>query len=56
MKRDEKATILAVFENAVNRCQALAEEAETFEEKQYQWGQADGFYKASLLIAKRPEA
>ena len=56
MKRDEKATILAVLENAVNRCQSLADEAETFEEKQYQWGQADGYYKASLLIAKRPEA
>ena len=56
MKRDEKATILAVLENAANRCQALAEEAETFEEKQYQWGQADGYYRASILIAGRPNS
>ena len=56
MKRDEKEVILAVLENAVNRCQALADEAETFDEKQYQWGQADGYYQASILIARRPEA
>ena len=56
MKKDEKATILAVLENAVNRCQALAEKAETFEEKQYQWGQADGYHNAATLIAGRPEA
>ena len=55
MKRDEKAAIIAVLESAVNRCHILAEEAETFEEKQYQWGQADGYYKASVLIAGRPE-
>lgn len=56
MKRDEKATILAVLESAANRCQALADEAETPDEKQYQWGQADGYYQASILIAGRPEA
>ena len=56
MKRDEKASILAALENAVNRCNELAEKADTFDEKQYQWGQADGYYQASILIAGRPEA
>lgn len=55
MKRDEKATILAVLESAINRCQALADEAETFDEKQYQWGQADGYHNAAVLIAGRSE-
>ena len=56
MKRDEKATILAVLESAINRCQALADEAETPDEKQYQWGQADGYNNAAALIAARPES
>lgn len=55
MKRDEKIVILAALENAMNRCQALAEKAENFEEQQYQYGQADGFQSASTLIARRPE-
>lgn len=54
--REEKITILATIENAIDRCQALAEKAETFEEKQYFWGQADGFYNVSIMIAKRTES
>ena len=37
MKREEKTSILAALENAVNRCNELAEKADTFDEKQYQW-------------------
>lgn len=55
MKRDEKISILVALEAAVNKCHELAESAETAEEKQYQWGQADGFYNASQMIASRPE-
>lgn len=55
MKREEKMTILAALDNAINRCNKLAEEAETDIEKQYQWGQADGFHNASIMIAQRPE-
>ena len=55
INREEKKTILAVIENAMNRCIALADDAESYEEKQYQWGQADGLLNASILIAGRPE-
>lgn len=56
IQREEKVTILAALENAINRCNELAEKADTFDEKQYQWGQADGYYNASVLIAGRPES
>ena len=56
MDRKEKITILATIENAINRCQILAEKAETFEEKQYFWGQADGFHNVSIMIAERTES
>ena len=56
MKREEKTSILAALENAVNRCNELAEKADTFDEKQYQWGQADGYNNAAALIAARPES
>lgn len=55
MNHEEKITVLAAIENAISKCQALAEEAESFDEKQYQWGQADGLHSASVLIAGRPE-
>ena len=55
MTRDEKIILLATIDSAINRCQSLAEDAETFAEKQYQWGQADGLQSASMLIAGRPE-
>ena len=36
--------------------QKAVQSAETFEEKQYFWGQADGFYNVSIMIAKRTES
>lgn len=56
MTRDEKSTILAALEVAINNCMVLAEDAEDYEDKQYQWGKADGLERASVLIAQRPEA
>ena len=55
MKREEQINILTALDVAIRKCQRLADEAETAEEQQYQWGQADGYYKASILIAGRPE-
>ena len=55
MKREEKITILTALEIAMNKCYHLAEKADTDEEKQYQWGQADGLHSASVFIATRPE-
>lgn len=55
MTRDEKIILLTTLDNAIARCHDLAEKAETFAEKQYQWGQADGLQSASILIAGRPE-
>lgn len=56
MKREEKINILAALDVAINTCNKLAQEAETYEEKQYQWGQADGLHNASVMIACRPES
>ncbi len=55
MTRDEKIALLTTINNAINRCHHFAEKAETFDEKQYQWGQADGLQSAATLIAGRPE-
>lgn len=55
MTRDEKIILLTTLDHAIARCHGLAEKAETFDEKQYQWGQADGLQSASVLIAGRPE-
>lgn len=53
MKREEQINILTALDVAIRKCQRLADEAETAEEQQYQWGQADGLQNAALLIAKR---
>ncbi len=53
MKREEQINILTALDVAIRKCQRLADEAETAEEQQYQWGQADGLQSAALLIAKR---
>lgn len=55
MKREEKINILAALDIAINRCNQLAEESDDEEEKHYQWGQSDGLYNASQIIACRPE-
>lgn len=56
MDRKEKANILTAINNAIDRCQVLAEKAETYEEQQYFWGQADGLHSVSIMIAKRAES
>lgn len=55
MKRNEKITILTALEVAINKCSEYAEAAETSEDKQYLWGQADGLHNAAKMIASRPE-
>jgi hypothetical protein len=55
MKRNEKITILTALEVAINKCSEYAEAAETAEDKQYLWGQADGLHNAAKMIAARPE-
>jgi hypothetical protein len=55
MKKDEKTKIISAINDAVSKCRALAEETESFIEKQYQWGQADGLDSAAAYIARQPE-
>lgn len=53
MNKEEQINILTALDVAIKKCQEQAELADTPEEKQYQWGQADGLQSASIFIAKR---
>lgn len=55
MKRDEQITLLTALDVAIAKCHEQAEKADTYDEQQYQWGQADGLYIASMLIAGRTD-